>query len=268
MHAVSLAVLTLLAGAPSAGAQLEIHGVQPAYGKAGPEREQPVYYPDCHDHIFYRFRVAGAAVPEAGKEVSLRFHISLADGKGALVLSELQSADVGPVLGAGPVTCYADLELPSYILPPGEYTFRVRVVDNATSQEVSFERRVTVAPPRFAIVAVGLSFDLERERPAATTVPVGETLHVVLALVGADRSGGEARLSTETRVADAVTGKELGRGEVALTPAVLASSVRVGCIISLGRLSRPGSFSAHVRITDCRTKQVAEVKVPYKVVAP
>jgi hypothetical protein len=134
-----------------------------------------------------------------------------------------------------------------------------------------FDRKLTLKPPSFQIVALRFTHDADGKVPAGTTLLAGQTLHYQFKAIGFDRSQRKVSLTMRVEVLDA-EGKPVGakpqeaKAEVA-DPAK-AAAAQAATLGGQAALNRPGEFKLKILVEDTVGKKTTTFETPLKVLAP
>src|SRR5262249_45595864 len=126
------------------------------------------------------------------------------DSKGkSLFAQKPQDRKAVNTLGGTKVPAFAHV-ICGFDQEPGEYTVRVTVIDRATKDKKTLDRKFEVLKPDFGIVQVGPSVAAEMQFPAAATGVPGQFVYVNFAAIGFERDKAKKQpsVSVEMRVLD------------------------------------------------------------------
>jgi hypothetical protein len=243
-----LPLLFLLWGT-TAQAKLEITKIQAAYGPLGPERKVLEFYPN--DEVFFRYRIAGAKVDDAGKlDLSVVVQVS---AKGKVLFENKGELKEAVIFGGPSIPGVANVALSGGVIP-GEYTLQVTVKDNHAGETASFQRTVKVKASTFVIVAPQFFYDAGGKVPAPAGGLVGQALFFKLRVIGLDRSKGKIDTTMKVEISEAegqegLLSKPINASFKSEDPAVLKT---VAYVTYDGHfaLNREGSFVLKITITD------------------
>jgi hypothetical protein len=249
-------------------AKLEIKNVQPSHGPLGPPRESDIVYP--LDEYGVRYQVAGIKPDKDGKaDLELAVRLTNADGR-AVYEVKPAGRKFDLTLGGDTVQTFGFVTFPEKA-GPGEYKLAVTVRDKTTGESTGFERKLTLKPTEFRIVAVRFSHDSEGKFPAGTTQPAGSTLHYQLRAIGFDHSQKRVSLVMRVQVLDA-DGKDVGakpqEARADVTDPAKAADARSATLAGLAFLNRPGEFKLKITVEDTIGKKTTTFETPLKVTQP
>jgi hypothetical protein len=259
--------LILLAPLP-AFAKLEIKNVQPAYGPLGPARASDDVYPLDEYHV--RYQVVGVKPNKDGK-ADLEVDVKLTNSDGKAVYDPKPTArQLAMSLGGDAVQTSGFVTF-SEKAPAGEYKLTVNVRDRTAGETAGFERKLTLKPVSFQIVALRFFHDADAKLPAGTTLPAGDTLHYQFRVIGFETRPKRAGLVMRATILDA-EGKDIGAPPLEVKadvtdPDKAAGSRRATCG-GLAVLNRPGDFKLRIVVEDTVGKKTTTIETPIKVLAP
>ena len=262
-----LTIAILLFAPLSAVAKLEIKNVQPAYGPLGPARANDDVYPLDEYHV--RYQVVGVKPNKDGK-ADLEVDVKLTNPDGKAVYDPKPAARQWVMSLGGDVVQTSGFVTFSEKAPAGEYKLTVNVRDRTSGETAGFERKLTVKPVSFQIVALRFFHDADAKLPAGTTLLVGETLHYQFRLIGFDTRAKRVGLVMRAAVVDA-DGKDVGakplevKGE---TTDPAKAEARHATFGGLANLHRPGDFKLRIVVEDTVGKRTTTIETPLKVLAP
>jgi hypothetical protein len=263
MRRFVLLVTAFVLVAPSANAQLKIEGIEAVYGALGPARPSAEYCPQ--DQAVFRFRISGARVDPQGA-FDGDMIVAVTDPAGQV---ERSTSRIGGVLafGGGTLAGVAHLDLPTDTRP-GQYVLAVTVRDRRANSEAGFERKVTVKPAAFAVVAPRSYFDAAHKVPAPFGGIVGQTLYLDFKVIGFARD--RLDVTMDLQVADA-DGKDLLpepiRARVAVDDAERAKDIPFVRFKSDLALNRVGQYTVRVVVRDRVKGGMARFEAPLKIAA-
>jgi hypothetical protein len=260
-------VLVLLAPL-SAFAKLEIRNVQPSHGPLGPARASDDVYP--LDEYGVRYQVAGIKPDKDGK-ADLEIDVRLTNAQGKAVYDPKPAGRRFELsLGGNTVQTFGFVTFPEKATP-GEYKLAVSVRDKTSGESTSFERKVTLKPTEFRIVALRFTHDAEGKIPAGTTLLAGDTLHYQFKAIGFDRSLKRVALLMKVQVLDA-DGKDMGAKPLVVKSEVTdpAKAVDTKSVPLHGQalMNRPGEFRLKITVEDMLGDKTTEFETPLKVLPP
>ena len=263
-----LTIAILLLAPLSAIAKVEIKNVQPAYGPLGPARANDDVYPLDEYHV--RYQVAGVKPNKDGKaDLEVDVKLSNPDGKAAYD-PKPAARQLMMSLGGDTVQTSGFVTFPEKATA-GEYKLTVNVRDRTSGESAGFERKLTVKPVAFQIVALRFFHDAEAKLPSGTTLPVGDTLHYQFRVIGFETRPKRAGLVMRASILDA-EGKDVGAPTLEVKadvtdPDKAAGSRRATCG-GLAALNRPGDFKLRIVVEDTVGKKTTTIEAPLKVLAP
>jgi hypothetical protein len=262
-----LAAAALLCGAAAAPAKLELHNVKAVHGQFGPERKSLDVYPG--DQVFFTFAVRGAKVDDKG-EVSGLVKLKLADEAGKALLEDQAPLKGALALGGDTLPGKAFVNFGETV-KPGTYTLTVTVLDQATRETASFERKLVCKAPAFTIVAPRFSYDDEGKVPAPLGGLVGQVLFFRLAVIGFDKSAGKIHNEMAVQVLD-------GKGNPAAPRPLLAKLesadkdvvAKATSLTFRGNfvLNRAGEYTLRITVTDRLADRKTTFEAPLSVREP
>jgi hypothetical protein len=266
MLRVCSALLLLLTAAP-VRAELTIEDVKATYGPFGPERKSFDSYP--FDELFIRFTIRGATVDAEGK-VDAAFHFQLSDADGKVLVQDKRPFTGILALGGKTLPGTSSLRL-SKEVKPGEYTWKVTVTDNLASQSATTERKLTIKPPEFAVVATQFSYDAEGRVPAPAGGVVGQHLFFRFRAIGIDFAQGKVDAEMTVQVLDA-DGKETMPQELrhAIKSNNAEQLAKTDYLTFNGHvvLNREGMFTVRIHVRDHVGNHRTQIEIPIRATAP
>jgi hypothetical protein len=262
-----LTLAVVLGATTTAQAKLELQNIQAVYSLFGPARPNLDIYP--HDQVLFRFVVSGARVDAEGK-IDTSMTLQMTDPTGKVLLNEKSPLQGILALGGNTFAGSARLNVGEQI-PPGDYILTVTVRDNAASEEVSFQRKLTAKPAGFRIVAPQFSYDAEGKVPAPPGGLVGQILHFRLQGIGFDRDQGKLDTAMNVQVLD-VQGKEMLPKPILAElrsedPAVVKKVTALTFNGNLA-LNRPGQYTLRITLNDRLGKKSTQFETPLDIRAP
>ena len=263
-----LGLLVALVVALPASAAIEIRNVQPAHGPLGPPRTSDDVYP--LDEYLVRYTVAGIKPDRDGK-AHLEIGVKLANAQGKAVYDPKPVARKFDLsLGGDSVQTFGYVTF-SERAAPGAYTLTVTVHDRTAGELTRFDRKLTLKPPTFQIIAPRFSHDADGKVPAGTTLLAGETLHYKFKAIGFDQSQKKVALVMRVEVLDAA-GKPVGAKpqevKSELTDPLKAAAAQSATLGGQLVLNRPGEFKLRIVVEDTVGKKTTTFETPLKVLAP
>jgi hypothetical protein len=237
------------------------------YGHLGPPRESAKYLPG--DMIYLIFEVQNMTFDKDGKS-SYAVGLEILDGKGGeLHKQKPRSAVTRNYLGGTAVPCAANMQVPLET-PPGNYTLRVTVIDNATKQAVTAERKVEVLPKGFGLVHIGTSADPDATIAWSPVGVVGDSIYLNFSAVGfaRDPKTKQPNIKASMRVLDekgqpAGSAKMNGEAKSDVPENMAVVPMQFGIT-----LNRTGRFTLELTATDVLTGKTSTVAFPVRVVTP
>jgi hypothetical protein len=267
MRRVLLATVLLVLTASPAFAKLEIEKIEACHGRLGPVRKTLDFYP--YDEVFFRFTVTGAKADDEGK-VDVEMAWKVLDDKGKEVASRKVPGKGPVVFGNDSFPASANFYLQEPIVA-GEYTFKMTVKDNLSSEEASFERKLNLKATEFAIVSPQFFHDAAYTAPAPAGGAVGEQLHFRLLTIGFDRSQGKIDNEMAVQVLDKDKKELLPKPLRLVAEKSDEKIVKELPALDFGgsvTLSKAGEFTLRITVTDRNSKKTATFEAPLKVTAP
>lgn len=266
IHCLLLGFLALSQAGSSKGS-LELQNIQAVHGIVFPERRPCVYYNQA-DFILFRFDVLGLQIPK-GKLSNVDVEMTLTDQKGQLAHFSRFTNDVDYWGMNSSVRCFAFMDIPRVTLP-GEYVFIANVKDPVSRQSASFERKITIKSPEFAIKQVLLRTGKESEHGGFTTMPVGLNLACELQ-IWSDRSMKERNnlpLLLTFEFVDRLTSTSVYSGELPLNVTNAQASDFIFARFTTGILRQKGHFNVHITVKDVEASRSLSYEFPLSVVDP
>lgn len=265
-NAFPLIAALAVAPAQPAGGALSVTNVRFTFGELGGTRPGAAFLPG--DAVFLAFSIEGIAPQADGRlEYLLGMEITDKAGKSVEKPEQARKVDFLPLGGARvPASAFYALK-PDHV--PGEYVFKVTVVDPATKTAKTAEKAFTVRPKEFGIVRVYPSTDPLGQAYAPTTGVVGQTYFLHCAVVGFARDA--ARMSQPNLLVEMTPLDDRGRPTIqkpyALTfdAGVPADGAWVFIRFQLP-LWREGKFTVRLKATDQITKTTTTFDLPIAVV--
>lgn len=249
-------------------AKLEIKNVQPAYGPLGPARADDDVYPLDEYHV--RYQVAGVKPDKDGK-ADLEVDVRLTNADGKAVYDPKPAARQLPLSLGGDAVQMSGFVTFSEKAPPGEYKLTVSVRDRTSGESAGFERKLTLKPAEFRVVALRFFHDADGKLPAPTTLVAGETLHYQFRAIGFDTSRKRVGLVMRATVVGP-DGKDIGarplEARADVTDPAKAAGSRHATLGGQAVLHRPGEFKLRIVVEDTVGKKETAFETPLKVLAP
>jgi hypothetical protein len=263
---MSVLAVTLLGLSSGQAGKLSAINDRLTYGHLGPVREAK-FLPG--DEIFLTFEVQGMTFDTNGK-ASYAMGLELVDPKGTELLKQNpRSANTQNYLGGVSVPCSAKLQIPLES-PPGPYTLKVTVIDNATKKSAVLERRFEVLPKGFGLVHVGTSADREATIPWSPVGVVGDSIYLNFSAVGfmRDKKSKQPNIKVTMRVLDdkgqpTNGAKMTGEANSDVPDTLQLVPMQFGIT-----LNRVGRFTLELTATDVLSGKTAHVSFPVRVLAP
>ena len=259
-------VLATLMAAPAQGGGLSLVNIASTYGILGPVRAGTALLPG--DVLCVRFDIDGITIAKDGK-VTYTMQQEVIDkaGESTFKPDAVNRVDQAP-LGGGKLPGYTFVTA-GLDLPPGEYTLKMTVTDNAAAANKatkSFDQKFTVQKADFGIVAVYASADHQGRLPAATTGVVGGSIFLHFSAVGFEKDKVKKQPDLVFEMVPVENGKPT-------TDAAAVWEVKDGVDEKDATYSmrypvpftRPGKFAVRLTVTDKLTKKTATVDVPVTV---
>jgi hypothetical protein len=172
------------------------------------------------------------------------------------------------LLGGDLFPCAAHLEVPLKT-PPGDYTLKVTITDQASKKKAVFQAKGKVLPPDFGLVRVGTFADAAGNVPTAPVGVIGESIHISFSVIGfqRDKESKQPKVHLELRILDEKgnpTTKEALTGDVKdnIPEEVQMIPLRFGLT-----LNKVGQFAVELTATDKLSGKSAKVTFPLKVMS-
>lgn len=263
-----LAVVLLLCASLPAFAKLEIRNVQPSYGPLGPARTSDDVYP--LDEYGVRYQIAGVKPDKEGKaDLEVGVRLTNAEGK-AVYDPKPANRRLEMSLGGDMVQAFGFVNF-SDKAPPGEYKLTVSVRDKTSSETAGFERKLTLKPASFQIVALRFSHDAEGKVPCGLTLVAGDSLHYQCKVIGFDKSQRKVSLVMRMQVMDS-DGKDVGaktqEAKADVTDPAKVADARQATLGGQATMNRAGDFKLKITVEDTVAKKTTTFESPLKVLAP
>ena len=150
---------------------------------ARPGRESDDIYPS--DEYLVRYQVAGVKTDKDGK-ADLEVTVRLTNPAGKAVLEPKPASKKFDLSQGGDVVQTYGFITVNEKATPGEYKLTVTVRDKLSNETASFDRKLTLKPAPFQIIAPRFYLNAEGTVPAGTTLMVGQTLYYRFRVVGFD----------------------------------------------------------------------------------
>jgi hypothetical protein len=264
LSTIALMLLSINASQPG---QLLIANDRLTYGHLGPARESAKYLPG--DTIHLVFEVQNITF-DADGTASYAMALEVLDPKGLPLLKQQpRNATTKNYLGGTMVAGAAHLQIPLES-PPGIYTFRVNVVDNATKKSVAKEHKIEVLPKAFGLIQVVTSADREAAIAWSPVGVVGDSIYLNFSAVGfgRDTKTKQPHIKVVMRVLD-----DKGQATKAAAPTGevngdLPDNVAVVPMQFGLTLNRSGRFTLELDATDVLTGKSSKVAFPIRVLTP
>ena len=263
-----LSLLCLVLAPLPAFAKLEVRNVQPARGPLGPARTSDDVYP--LDEYYVRFQVAGVK-PDTDGKADLEVTVRLTNAAGKAVYNpKPASGRLDLSLGGDTVQTFRYVTF-SEKAAPGEYKLAVTVRDKTAGETAGFERKLTLKPAEFRIVALRFSHDADGKVPAGTTLLAGETLHYQCKAIGFDRSLKRVALLMRVQILDA-DGKDVGAKPLVAKSEVMdpakAADARSATLGGQAAMNRAGRFKLRITVEDMLGDKTTTFETPLTVLPP
>jgi len=262
-----LSILLLVLAPLPAFAKLEIKNVQPAHGPLGPARESDDVFP--FDEYLVRYQVAGVKTDKDGR-ADLEMTVKLTNAAGKAVLEPKPASKKFDLSQGGDVVQTFGFITINEKAAPGDYKLTVSVRDKHSNETTSFDRKITLKPAPFQIIAPRFFLEAEGNVPAGTTLLVGQTLHYRFRVVGFDTSQRRVGLVMRAVLVDA-DGKGIGAKPLELrteTADPVKAEARRATFAGLAAMHRPGDFKLRITVEDTIGKKTTTFETPIKVLAP
>jgi hypothetical protein len=258
---------TLLSIVPGQTGKLSVTNERLTYGHLGPARTDGKYLPG--DGIHLLFEVQNITFDANGK-ASYALGLELTDPKGGEVLNQKPRPSTAMnYLGGSTLPCAVQFAIPVETAP-GTYTLRATVIDKATSQSVTVQRKIEVLPKGFGLIQVGTTADREGNMAWSPVGVVGDSIYLNFTAVGFTRDSKtkQPHVKVEMRALDEkgqpVKGaKMFGSANADVPESLLAIPMQFGIT-----LNREGRFTLEVTATDALSGKTAKVLFPVKITTP
>lgn len=258
-----VAALALTPAQPLPG--LNLTNPRNTYGELGGTRPEGPLLPG--DFLFVGFDIENITIDPAGQvKYTMAMEVTDKAGKSWYKQEPTEKTDFAPLGGAKlPARAYVSVGLDQ---PAGEYNLRVTVVDQATKATKTLDKKFTVLPKEFGIVAVYPSVDAKGEFAAPTTGIVGQSVFVQFSVVGFSRDPAKKQPNVSFEM---VPLDEAGKPTIQ-KPSVLAVDSGVDekdpgfSVRFLLPMTRPGKFTVRLRATDKVTNKTYTYDLPIAVV--
>jgi len=258
----TLAFVAALGLAPSQAGKLDLTNVRPTYGVLGAPRPDTKFLPG--DEFFLCYDIDNLKMADDGL-VSYGMAIEATDAKGKVWYKDGQEKLTAiNYFGGNKLPAFAYLEI-GHDQPPGQYTLKVTVTDNAAKASKELTYKFEVLPPAFGMVRLKTTYDGRLPSPMMG-VP-GQGMSVQWVCVGFDRDAKkQPNITVETRILDEAGKPTLAKpfpGEV-----TEAMEKQRAVDMSFGMfLSRTGKFTVDIKATDNVSKKTAQARFPLTVLA-
>jgi hypothetical protein len=241
---VALLVSLVCAGAVQAGGKLSLANVRSTYGVNGPVRDDAKYLPG--DRIDLSFDITNITVdPKSGLAKWKMVMEVFDDKKPKSIFSKETPNEMVVVLGGRrlPAYCFVSMGLDQ---PPGKYTLRVTVIDEANKATTKHDHPFVVGEKAFGIVGL-------MAQPIGLT---SQTSGARFDVVGMKRDGKNSfDLKVSMRIYDEKNQPTLQQPLASEFPKDLPSMVEPEKLNTLPvafpiELTRPGRFRVELEATD------------------
>jgi hypothetical protein len=260
-----VAALALTPAQPPAAGSLNLTNPRNTYGELGGTRPEAGLLPG--DVLFVGFDIENITVDPAGQvKYTMAMEVTDKAGKSYFKQEAVEKTDFVPLGGPKlPARAYVTVGLDQ---PPGEYSLKVSVVDQANKAAKVLEKKFTVLPKDFGIVAVYTSVDERGQIPAPTTGIVGQSVFVQFGVVGFARDPAKKQPNV---VFEMTPLDEAGKPTIQ-KPSVLPVETGVDekdpgfSVRFLLPMTRTGKFTVRLRATDKVANKTFTYDVPITVV--
>jgi hypothetical protein len=263
----SVVTSALLGLAIGQAGNLSIANERLTYGHLGPVRESNKYLPG--DVIYMIFEVQNMTFDKDGKAL-YAVGLEILDGKGtSLHKQNPRPSSTRNYLGGTILPCAANMQVPLES-PPGNYTLRVTVIDNASKKSVNTDRKFEVLPKGFGLVHVGTSADPDATIAWSPVGVVGDSIYLNFSTVGFARDPKTKQpyikasmqvLDEQGKPVNAAKMQGEAKSDVPESMAVVPMQFGV-------TLNRTGRFILELTATDMLANKTAKVLFPVRVLTP
>jgi hypothetical protein len=262
-----LPLVAALAFAPAQApaGSLNLTNVRTTYGELGGTRADAPLLPG--DVLFVGFDIEGVSVDPEGRVVyTMAMEVADKAGKPVFKQDPAQKIDFVPLGGNKlPARAFITVGLDQ---PAGEYTLRVTVTDQGTKATKALEKKFTVLPKDFGIVAVYTSVDPDGRFVAPTTGIVGQSLYVQFGVVGFARDPAKRQpgVTVEMMPLDEAGKPTLQKPQVFNLDAGVDEKDPGFSVRFLIPLTRAGKFTVRLKATDRVANKTYTFNLPLAVV--
>jgi hypothetical protein len=265
----TIPLVLALSLAPSQGGKLDLINARVTYGLLGPERSDKKFLPI--DFLVIAFDIDNITVDDDGK-VAYSMAMEIVDSKDkSIYKQEPRKLEAYNSLGGNrvPAVAYVDIRADQ---PPGDYTVKVTVTDEAAKVSKTLTHKFEVGKKDFGMVQLNTTYDDKGMIAAPPRGVVGQSLWFHFLTVGFERGKNNPKqpdIHVEMVVLDE-KGKETLKkpfaGDVNEKSEKVPENVVALPMQFLLALNRPGKFTVKLRATDRIAKKTAEVSFPVEVV--
>jgi len=262
-----LPLIIALGFAEAPASAIELTNPRNTYGELGGTRVDAPLLPG--DVLFVAFDIEGISINAEGNVVyTMGMELQDKAGKSIFKQEAVQKTDYVPLGGSKlPARAYITVGLDQM---PGEYVLKVTVTDIATKDAKTLDRKFTVLPKDFGIVAVYTSVDERGQIASPTTGVVGQSLFVQFGIVGfaRDATKKQPSVTIEMQPLD-----EAGKPTIS-KPGSYSADANVDekdpgfSVRFLLPLTRPGKFTVRLKAVDKVANKTYTFDLPVAVVAP
>lgn len=256
-----LAFATFATGQPPAPAGMKLTNVRPVFGDLGGTRTETPLLPG--DIYTVAFDIEGITVNE-NNQARYSLALETLDSSGKVWFKREPVSKTDYVFLGGnriPARAFVGVGLQQ---PPGDYTMRVIVTDEANKASQSFERKFTVLPKGFGIVAINTTYDDKGQMSLPNTLVVGQSMFLHFGVVGFQRDPKtkQPRVREELLILDESGQPTLAKPLSHVTESGLGENEEFYNLRFLLPMTRPGKFNLKLTITDMITNKTASVTLP------
>jgi hypothetical protein len=259
----TLALAAALSLAPAQNGALTISNDRLTFGGAlGPTRPDNKYQPG--DLFLLAFDIENLTVDKEGK-VGYQIAMEITDAKGKSVYSTKDGQGAYLPLGGTKLPSSAFAPLAPEYYPPGTYTCRISIVDQATKAAKELTKKFDVVPAAFGIVNLVASNDQQALLHSPFGGYVGQLLWLNFNVVqfARDDKTKEPDVSVELRVLEG--GSPVTKQPQALHYTRLTRGVTEIANQMVVPFNRAGKFTVEIKAECNVTKKTSTVTIPLTV---